>query len=172
MIQKTCCFFGHREIIETEELKKEIYDTIAKLIVNEKVEVFLFGSESRFNDLCHEIVSRVKVNYPHIKRVYVRAEFPSISDSYKAYLLKDYEETYYPENITGAGRAVYVERNCEMIDNSRFCIVYCQEEYEPHKRKSGTKKALAYAVKKQRVIYQFPKTATNFSRKEEVKLLR
>lgn len=143
MIQNTCCFLGHREIVETEEMKKDLYDTIVELIVNEKVDVFLFGSKSRFNDLCHEIVSRVKVNYPSIKRVYVRAEFPSISDSYKTYLLKDYEETYYPEEVVGAGRAVYVKRNCEMIDNSRFCI--------------GTKIALDYAVKKQKVIYRFPK---------------
>lgn len=157
MIQNTCCFLGHREIVETEELKKDLYDTIVELIVNEKVDVFLFGSKSRFNDLCHEIVSRVKVNYPSIKRVYVRAEFFSISDTYKAYLLKDYEEPYYPEEVVGAGRAVYVKRNCEMIDNSRFCVVYCQEGYEPGKRKSGTKIALDYAVKKQRVIYRFPK---------------
>lgn len=157
MIQKTCCFFGHREIVETEKLKKEVYDTIVNLIVNEKVEVFLFGSKSRFNSLCHTLVSEIKEQFPHIRRIYVRAEYPVISDSYKAYLLKDYEETYYPEKNIGAGKAVYVKRNCEMIDNSKFCVVYCQEMCFPAGRKSGTKIALEYAVKKQKVIFRFPK---------------
>jgi len=150
--EKTCCFFGHREIDETEELKMQLYKTVERLIVNENVDTFMFGSQSRFNELCYEIVSQIKKKYPHIKRVYVRAEFPHIDDTYKKYLLKSYEETYFPEKITGAGRASYVERNYEMIDKSRFCIVYYDEKYNPAKRKSGTKIALDYAVKKKKDI--------------------
>lgn len=157
MVQKTCCFFGHRHIHETEELKVKLHRIVEQLIVNEKVDTFLFGSKSRFNDLCHEIVTKIKETYPHIQRTYVRAEFPVISNEYKAYLLKDYENTYYPEKALGAGKAVYIKRNYEMINNSRFCVVYCNDTYLPVGRKSGTKIALNYAVKKQRVIYRFPK---------------
>ena len=49
----------------------------------------------------------------------------------------------------------YAEHNYEMIDNSRFCIVYCDEEYSPKKRKSGTRIALDYAKKKAREIICF-----------------
>lgn len=152
MKMSTCCFFGHREIDETEELKMQLYETVERLIMNENVDTFMFGSQSRFNDLCYEIVSQIKKKYPHIRRVYVRAEFPHIDDTYKKYLLKSYEETYFPEKITGAGRASYVERNYEMIDKSRFCIVYYDEKYNPAKRKSGTKIALDYAVKKKKDV--------------------
>ena len=69
-----------------------------------------------------------------------------------AYLLQFYDETYYPEKMLGAGRAAYVERNYEMINNSNFCVVYYDEEYIPNKRKSGTKIALDYAIKKGRKI--------------------
>lgn len=147
LIENTCCFFGHRTINETEELKVKLYKTIENLIVNENVDTFLFGSKSRFNDLCLEIVSQIKDKYPHIKRIYVRAEFPIISDEYKAYLLENYEDTYYPEKLIDASKAVYVERNIEMINRSRFCIVYYDESYAPSKRKSGTKIALDYAIK-------------------------
>ena len=123
-IENTCCFIGHRTINETEELKSKLYETIEKLSVENSVDTFLFGSKSRFNDLCHEIVTEIKEKYPHIKRTFVRAEYQNIDETYKAYLLENYEDTYYPEKIIGAGKAVYVERNCEMIDKSRFCIVY------------------------------------------------
>ncbi len=155
MQENTCCFFGHRTINETEELKSKLYEIIEKLIVEERVDTFLFGSKSRFNSLCLELVTEIKEKYPHIKRVYVRAEFPVIRDDYKEYLLKFYEDTYYPERIIGAGRTVYIERNYEMIHNSRFCIVYYDEANIPVTRKSGTKIAMDYAVKKGKEIITF-----------------
>ena len=93
-----------------------------------------------------------KEKYPHIKRIYVRAEFPYISEKYKTYLLNFYDETYCPEKVIGAGKAVYVKRNYEMIDNSRFCIVYYNYENSPISRKSGTKIALDYAMKRNKKI--------------------
>ena len=124
MKEHTSCFIGHRTINETEELKLMLCDIIEKLIVENSVDTFLFGSKSRFNKLCHELVTKIKEKYPHIKRVYVRAEYPDINEHYKNYLLESYEDTYYPEKIMNSGRAVYVERNYEMIDKSHFCIVY------------------------------------------------
>lgn len=150
-IYRTCCFIGHRTINETEELKAKLRYIIEKLIVNENVDTFLFGSKSRFNSLCLETVTQIKEKYLHIKRIYVRAEYQNIDDSYKAYLLKYYEDTYYPEKIIGAGKASYVKRNYEMIDKSYFCIFYYDEQNAPTTRKSGTKIALDYAVKKKKI---------------------
>lgn len=156
----TCCFVGHRKINETDKLKNKLYKVIEHLIVKNNVDTFLFGSKSDFNDLCYQTVTHLKKQYPHIKRIYVRANFQYIDDEYKSYLLQSYEDTYYPENMTGAGKAAYVERNREMIDNSNFCVVYYDESYAPPRRrnsksdlfdyqpKSGTKIAYDYAVKK------------------------
>ncbi len=161
MKSSTCCFFGHRTIYETEELKSKLVEIIEKLIVDENVDTFLFGSKSRFNSLCLERVTELKEKHPHIKRIYVRAEYPYISEHYKNYLLESYEDTYYPKKIISAGRAAYVERNYEMIDNSRFCIVYYDEANAPTTRKSGTKIALDYAIKKQKHIIVLPTEETN-----------
>ena len=155
-IKNTACFFGHRKINETEELKLKLIKIIEKLIAEEKVDTFLFGSKSQFNSLCLELVTEIKEKYPHIKRIYVRAEYPYISEHYKNYLLESYEDTYYPEHIIGSGRAAYVERNYEMIDKSKFCIVYYDEPNAPTTRKSGTKIALDYAIKQGRQITVLP----------------
>ena len=148
----TCCFFGHRTINETEELRKKVTENIERLITDKYVDTFLFGSKSQFDTMCLEIVTELKEKYPLIWRKYVRAEYPFISDAYREYLLESYDETYYPKKILGAGRAVYVRRNIEMIDNSKYCIVYYDENYSLPNRKSGTKIALDYAIKKKKEI--------------------
>lgn len=155
MKENTCCFFGHRKINKTEELKLKLIKIIENLITERRVDTFLFGSKSQFNSLCLDLVTEIKEKYPHIKRIYVRAEYPHISeDYYKNYLLKSYEDTYYPERILNSGRAAYVERNFEMIDNSHYCIVYYDEESTATNRKSGTKIALAYAFKKNKNVIE------------------
>ena len=148
----TCCFFGHRTINETEELKSKLKEIIEKLIIEKQVDTFLFGSKSRFNSLSLELVTEIKERYPHIKRVYVRAEYPHISEDYKEYLLQNYEDTYYPKCVLGSGKAAYIKRNYEMINKSRFCIVYYNKHHSPATRKSGTKIALDYATKKGKKI--------------------
>ena len=163
-VGKSCCFFGHRKIEYTKELENQIYENAEKLILNENVDTFYFGSKSEFDSLCHKAVTELKEKYPEIKRVYIRAEYPYINDSYEKYLLKDYEDTYFPQKVINAGRARYVERNQEMIDNSDFCIVYYRTEYKPpirrnskrnladYQPKSGTKIAYDYAKKKRKTI--------------------
>jgi len=160
----TCCFFGHRKIDITDEVIKKLRNTIEKLIVEENTDTFLFGCNSQFDDLCLGITSELKICYPYVKRIYVRAKFPIINDDYKSYLLKSYEETYYPDNILNAGKAAYIKRNQEMIDKSDFCIIYFDENYIVSKRnkkiqnlqnkliKSGTRIAYDYALKKQKRI--------------------
>ena len=92
----TCCFFGHRDINITENLKFKLNEIIEKLITQNSVGTFLFGSKSKFDTLCLEVVSELKEKYPYIKRVYVRAEYQDINEKYEKYLLRNYEETYYP----------------------------------------------------------------------------
>ncbi len=157
IFDNTCCFFGHKKIFENEKLKEQLYNTIEKLIIEEGVNTFLFGSNSRFDTLCYELVTKIKVKYPYIKRIYVRAEYPTINEQYRTHLLNYYEDTYYPAKAIGATKAAYIKRNYEMIDNSKFCIVYCKMDYSPNNRKSGTKIALEYALKHEKIVFKFPK---------------
>ena len=150
--ENTCCFIGHRETKDTKDLRLRLSSAVENLIKAENVDTFLFGSKSRFNDICYEIVTKIKEKFPHIKRVYVRAEYPYTDNSYKEYLSERYEYTYYPENLLNSGKSVYIERNCEMIDKSEFCIIHFDKAAAPKSRKSGTEIAYNYAVKNNKRI--------------------
>lgn len=139
------CFIGHRTITVTDELCERIRTTVLDLIDNQGVDTFLFGSRSQFDELCLKIVTEIKEIRPHIRRIYVRAEYPYISADYEKYLLTFYDETYMPENIIRAGKAIYIERNRHMIDSSNVCVLYCMNNTPNIKLDGGTYYAYNYA---------------------------
>jgi len=51
MNDNTCCFFGHREITDTLELRRRITDTIESLIVDKNIDTFLFGSRKNKKEI-------------------------------------------------------------------------------------------------------------------------
>ena len=163
--EKNCCFFGHRKIDETEELKNNLRGIIETLIVNENIDTFLFGSKSQFDDLCHKITTVLKEKYPHIKRIYVRSAFQHIPDWYEDSLLQHYEGTYFPEHMENAGKASYVERNQEMINHSKFCVVYYDENYLPPRRKSGRRDLTDYQPKSGTAV------AYNYAKRKGLKII-
>ncbi|MDO5479429.1 MAG: hypothetical protein Q4G23_09750, partial [Clostridia bacterium] len=81
--EHTCCFFGHRRIEISDELVNRIKEAVEDLIKYKNVDTFLFGSKSRFDTLCVNVVTELKKKYPHISIIYVRAEFPYIDEEYK-----------------------------------------------------------------------------------------
>ena len=98
----TCCFFGHRKIEVTNELVNRLKEIVEDLITEKNVDKFLFGSKSRFDTLCLTVITELKKKYSHIRRIYVKAEFPYIDEDYTVYLLKSYDYTYYPKRLTSA----------------------------------------------------------------------
>ena len=154
------CFIGHRKTEKANNLKGKIKQTVSKLI-KDGADTFLFGSKSEFDSLCREVVTQFQRQYPNLKRIYVRAEYPLISCAYEKYLLQSYEETYFPQRAIRAGRSVYVKRNQEMIDASDVCVFYYDVQYglppcdcnlPDVRRKSGTAIAYEYAKRKGKPI--------------------
>ena len=147
-----------------ELLTEQIKQTVLNLIDEKQVDTFLFGSRSAFDDLCLETVTEIKKLRPHIKRVYVRAEYAYIDNDYEEYLLRTYDDTYIPKNVEKAGKAAYVVRNYHMIDKADICVFYYDENYRPPLKptagkrifalqpNSGTKAAYDYAVSKKKEI--------------------
>lgn len=158
---KACSFFGHRKIEITPELREKLTKTLSWLIVEKGVSKFLFGDKSCFDDFCQEVVKELKLEYPHIKRVYVRTTYPELGEPYLGYILRDFEETYVPKGIEYVGKARYIKRNKAMVDESDYCVFYYNPNYQPPKRKfskrdltdyqpqSGTKLVYEYAMRKQ-----------------------
>ena len=172
-----CSFFGHREIEITQKLTTKVKETIEDLIVKHNVLTFLFGSRSDFDYLCHSIVTELKEKYPNIKRIaYTCRSETCILENEKKYWEQIYssvqkrevhllgvEEEFEHKTKYIAGRASYVERNQAMINDSDYCIFYCDENYLPPSRKyskrsayyqpkSGTKLAYEYAKQKKKTL--------------------
>ena len=158
------CFIGHKTIDKSDELISSLKETIIALLKN-GVTTFLFGSMSEFDSLAWEVVTELKKEYDYIKRIYVRSSYRYIEKHYENYLLKYYEETYFPTKIEKAGKYSYVERNYEMIDKSTYCVFYFNKNYVTSlnskskrnlltnlERRSGTKIAYQYAVKAKKEI--------------------
>lgn len=48
--------------------------------------------------------------------------------------------------MINAGKAAYVERNYEMIDNSSYCVIYYDENYMPPRRKNSSRELFDYQL--------------------------
>lgn len=164
---KTCSFFGHRKINLTNDLRQKVSEAIENLIIKYNIQIFLFGSKSEFNDLCHFIVSELKDRYPNIKRICytcksesctLEKERQELEKVYSRYInqefhLLGFEEEFEHKTKYNAGRASYIERNQAMIDDSEYCLFYYNEKYvPPTKTNSGTKIAYEYARRKNKKI--------------------
>lgn len=142
-------FLGHRKIENREKIRSITTAVIAKLIA-QGADTFLFGSRSEFDSLCHEIVSEFKRNNPQLQRVYVRAEYEFINDDYTSYLLEQFESTFFPKEVSNAGKAAYIKRNQVMIDLCDLAVVYYDENVSPANSQSGTARAVQYLLKRKK----------------------
>ena len=176
---KACSFFGHRDTPQTEELKQKVKETVECLIVKEGVDTFLFGSRSKFDELCHIVVTELKEKYPHIRRIAYLCKHETaclIGEGRKMnQQIKELtgRERYVPEfekikksnRINFAGKAAYVERNQWMIDDSVYCVFYYNSDYLPKKRKQSKRSVFDYEPKSGTALaYEYAK------RKKELKI--
>ena len=157
---KACSFFGYRDTAQTEELKQKVREIVERLIVEEEVDTFLFGSRSKFDELCHMVVTEFQEKYPKIRRVAYLCKHETVSLAGAGIELKrkikeltgrdiyvaEYEEIKKSDRVNSAGRASYVERNQWMIDESERVVFFIDGVYQTGK--SGTIKSAKYAKMK------------------------
>ena len=167
---KACSFFGHRDTPQTDELKHKVRETVERLIVEERVDTFLFGSRSKFDELCHIVVTELKEKYPHIQRIvylckHETACFVGEGMKMKQQIKKltgrevyvpEYEEIKKSDRVNSAGRASYVARNYWMVENSDYVIIYIKKNYSLSRSISGTWVVYQYAIKKNIIVSLLP----------------
>ena len=177
-IEINCSFFGHRNAELTKTEYNILYKYLETLVSDNKSITFLLGSRSNFNTICHNIVTELKVKYPHIKRIsYTCRSECSILESERLHWSKILSKQENKEiNILGveeeydhakkyiSGRASYIIRNQAIIDASDICIFYYDDTYRPPLRKrsknsiskyqpnSGTALSYKYALSKKKTI--------------------
>lgn len=175
---KTCSFFGHRDIEITEELRQKVKNIVEDLILKHNVLVFLFGSRSNFDTLCHLVVTDLKEEYKDIKRIAYNCKSETCIFENERTRWEDLRSFFHLQNLSlpcveeefehktkyTSGKASYVERNQAMINDSDYCVFYYDKDYKPKTRKrsmrkdcffqpkSGTALAYAYAKQKKKTI--------------------
>ena len=147
-----CSFFGHRDIVVTEQLKEKVHEIVEDLILNKNFTIFLFGGFGDFDDVCCDIVNELKIKYPFISRVFClhdqRALDPSRRRRWYPWIKEEkYDEIIYiPLKFDYYYTSIYF-RNVEMINISSMVLFYVTE-----KERSGVYKAYKHALKKKKPI--------------------
>lgn len=134
-MESACCFIGHRNIERASEVQEKLRKELRKLI-EQGTTRFIFGDHSEFNTLCYDTVTELMQEYPQIKRVKFRKDYPEITESVKQYFFNGYEDNICPKGVAQSGRASYVERNQAMIMASDICIFYSTRTINQNAEKS------------------------------------
>ena len=108
------------------------------MIVEEGVDTFLFGNWSKFDELCHMVVTELQKKYSHICRVAYLCKHEtaclvgagtSLTQQIKYVIghngtVWEYEEIKKSSSVDSAGKTSYVEREQLMVDGSDDVIFY------------------------------------------------
>ena len=133
---KSCCFFGHREV--THNIRDKLTAVIEKLITEENVTEFYVGNQGQFDSMVYSVLKEIKEKYPHIRYTVVLAYMPDeyIKDVYG-------NDTLFPDGLENTPKKFAIsKRNDWMIQQSGFAVCYV------HKITGGAAKFREKAEKK------------------------
>ena len=117
-INKTCCFFGHREV--THNIRPKLTEIIEKLIVDEGVTYFYVGHQGQFDSIVYSVLKELKARYPQIRYTVVLAYMPNehIREIYG-------EDTLFPDGLESVPKRFAIsKRNDWMLKHSDIAVCY------------------------------------------------
>ena len=134
-------FCGHRDVICSDDLKRQLKFVLCDLIL-EGADTFLLGGYGTFDSMAAMAVRELKSTYPHIRSTLVLAY---LDRDYNAEL---YDDTIYPPLERVPLRYAISQRNRWMVDTANVVVSYVIHSY------GGAATTLRYAEqKKKRVIH-------------------
>ena len=134
--EKTCCFFGHREV--THNIREKLTAIITKLITEENVTEFYVGNQGQFDSMVYSVLKELKANYLQIRYSVILAYMPDehIKEIYG-------ENTLFPDGMESVPKKFAIsKRNDWIIQQSGFAVCYV------HKITGGAGKFREKAEKK------------------------
>lgn len=116
-MEKSCCFFGHRDT--PESVKPKLTGAIMRLIVENGVTDFYVGNQGRFDSLVLSVIKEIAIEFPQIRYTVVLAYLPddrnAVTDT----------NTVYPEGLENVPRRFCIaRRNDWMIRKAKYVICY------------------------------------------------
>ena len=145
-IHKSCSVFGTSKMVITDELKKRLRNVFIDLLEKD-FRIFYFGGFSEFDDVCYQIITELKLEYPDIHRIFCVADPRWQRPSKRPRWLNEetYEEIIYLDLDFDWWYTRIYYRNCEMINLSDYVVFYA-----PENNSSGAYKALKHAKLKKK----------------------
>ncbi len=143
MKNKVCCFAGHRDVYDAENVLTALKNKIEELITKENVTEFWVGNYGRFDGLAATCVRSLKTKYKGIKLVLV---IPYITKQ-----LNEYKEQYYEKYdkilmadipISTPQQLKIIKCNEYMVSESDYLTCYVKHSW------GGAAKTLEYAQKR------------------------
>jgi len=144
MEDMVCSFFGHRDTAVTDKLYDDTFSAF-KRAIELGCRVFYFGGYGTFDELCYEIVTKIKSDNLclKIKKIFCVTQERYLRKKSRYFKRADYDEVIFLEpSFNGWYKSIYF-RNCAMIDKSDIVIFYAQPRAD-----SGAYKAYKYAKSK------------------------
>ena len=141
---KICSVFGH-SVVEVTEKLYELTEAMITKAIEAGCRTFYFGGYGDFDDLCYQIVTKIKYERfdIDITRVYCVSQERYLRKNVRYFKRENYDEVIYlAPSFEGWYKSIYF-RNCAMIDESDYLIFYAEERED-----SGAYKAYKYARKK------------------------
>lgn len=140
MNEKICTFFGHRNV--EEPIEGVLYDSICRMIEQEKVTTFYVGGHGDFDKLCASVVRIVKRCYPNIRLILVKPQMTAKFDANRYCYTMMYDDVIIPPKSNAAHyKAAIPIRNRWMAAHADVIITYVRRDY------GGAYNAVKYAKK-------------------------
>ena len=138
-MSKVCSFFGHRFVLEKEEVKEQLKSLAQRLIKEEDVDIFYLGEQGDFEIIAAEVLNELKPTYPFIQRIEVICFAEQLQRNGK---IKSDGFEYLDELDRCKRKARIIKRNQWVIDNSDILVFYVNTPY------GGAYQSYCYAKKK------------------------
>ena len=143
---KRCCFAGHREIQNSNDIQDKLDVLIEKLITEENVSEFWVGNYGTFDRISAGAVRRAKQKYSHIELDIVIPYLTLEIEENKEFYYKNYDNIIVADIPYGVPRKCRILKcNEYMVEKSDFIICCVQFTW------GGAAKTMEY-VKKQKHI--------------------
>ena len=115
---KTCCFFGHREV--THNIREKLKATIEKLITEDGVTEFYVGHQGQFDSMAYSVLKELRAKFPQIRYTVVLAY---MSDEHIREVYSD--DTLFPDGLENVPKRFAIsKRNDWMISHSDIAVCY------------------------------------------------
>ena len=145
----TVAIIGVDEYVWTTALAIRAWRTLAKLVVREGANIFLFNNGGQFDRECWTIVSQLKTRHSEIERHYHHGGC-DYDVGYVDYISEFYDKVVFPQ--MGIPLRCYL-RDRQMIDKCDVLVTWCLYEDLHAEQKNPAALAILYAqYKKKRVI--------------------